>query len=76
MSEFGEQLAKHVSELINTLDELKKECPEKYFRTPYETLHYRLQMALESFKNASTNRLPHALQKPPQDSQDDRSGGR
>jgi hypothetical protein len=75
MSELGEKLAEHVAELINTLEELACEQPQKYFHTPYQTLHDRLAMALESYQNASTNRLPHALQKPPQTGQIGSGGG-
>lgn len=70
-----EQFARDVQALIDGLEDLKKEDPEKYFHTPYETMHLRLQMALESYKNASPNRFPHALQKPAQSDQDNRSGG-
>jgi hypothetical protein len=74
MSELGEHLVDHVQALVDSLEDLKAEHPQQYFYTPYETLHDRLAMALESYKNASTNRFLHALQKPPQTGQDDSSG--
>jgi hypothetical protein len=75
MTEFGEKLAKDIEELINSLEELACEQPDQYFFTPYQTLHGRLLMALESYKNASTTRFPNALQKPAQSDQDNSSRG-
>lgn len=43
-------LVESIRTLVSELEDLKRQHPDKYFGTPYRSLHMRLAAALESYE--------------------------
>ena len=51
-----EEIVESVQNLVQVLKDLAKEEPDKFYGTPYQDLHDRLDSALESYYEAKRRR--------------------